>query len=157
MKKETRFINDSIEVFISNDGKEFLDEKECIDHEAQCKQLEREKALNRIKFNASDFEWESIANVMKDPVYHWYKISNRVDLEEFCECFKYYTRSLVDVNKVERYIQYPDYICLVDYLNGAEESSYTSLSYLVKRTKLFLKQFDLDQDGKIMLGGIING
>lgn len=146
MKKYTKSITIEKEVYVASDGREFNSEWDCEDYEFNLSQLEKENLVASISYDANKHNWPSIANPQSKPEYKWFKVEKDEDLRLFCDCYQTYCRSLKNLDIVKKYVNYPDYICLVDYPNGPDEPEWFTLSKLLEQTDTFMSQFHFNKN-----------
>lgn len=147
MEKITKEVRVMKTLYVAIDGNEFESENRCIDYENELLQKEKEAKVSRLKYNANTHNWASIANLNHEVEYIWFKIKNREELVEFCNCYEWWHGGLRKIESFEAMIQYPDYVCIVDYPEGGEDVEIHILSQMLKRTNAFMSQFEFDKNG----------
>lgn len=138
--------------FEASDGTPFDSEIECKNYEYELVQNEKERNASRMRFNVNEYEWVSITgSYYSRPEYMWFKIENRDDLAEICECYRSWCGDLKNIQNIEEKIErYPDYVCIVDYPRGEIEADWFLLSRMLKQTKAFISQFPFNEDGNLI-------
>lgn len=151
MRKYTKPVTIEKEIFVAEDGTEFDKELDCENYEWELTQSKKEKLASALSYDANRFDWASMVNPNgSQHEYKWFKVKNDEDLKLFCNSYESYCRELRKIDVVKKYVNYPDYICLVDYPNGPEQPDWFTLSKLLEQTNLFMSQFPFDEEGNLL-------
>lgn len=140
MKEVRRPVTEVKSIYIAEDGKEFTSMLDCEEYEWELRQKAGEEMAEGLRADLNKASWPSIANPYSKHEFHWFLIQNEEDLKTFCKAYSSYDRSLKDIENVKRYVSYPDYICLVDYLNGPEEPEWFTLTRMLSQVNAFVDQ-----------------
>ncbi|WP_243299126.1 hypothetical protein [Bacillus litorisediminis] len=139
---ETKIKTITKTVYVANDGKEFDDEDNCLCHEQELAQEERERNIEKDLGFETNANFPSMLNTNRsNHEYKLFLIKNESDLDRFVEIYEYWFTNLKnywEVNK-ETFV-YPDVLCILDFPTGGDERRLYRLSQLCRQFNAFVDE-----------------
>lgn len=140
MKEETRVITKT--VYIATDGTEFNDEDDCLYHEQELAQEERERDIEKDLGFETQADFPSMLNIYRsNHKYKLFLIKNESDLDRFVEVYEYWftnLKSYWEVNKET--FDYPEVLCILDFPTGGDEPRLYKISQLCRQFNAFIDE-----------------
>lgn len=136
-------------VCISTDGMKFNPILDVANREDEIRITALEGSAAHLRCHNININYRSIVNPSWGSEYLWFKVSDRKDLEILCSGYRHYCLAFRDICAIESHITYPDYVGIVLYTDGEEDSSFVTISELKRSAIQFFQQFskkDSDYD-----------
>ena len=142
IENRTKTITNTYTVYIALDGKEFDDEKKCIEYEKKLDKLDNAISSLRI-YEYNNYLPITNSDEWRDCDVHWFRVNNE---DDYAAIYDYYdSHSTTDYFREPT--SYPTLMCVIDYYDYGDVYY---MSEIIETVKLFFKDFGMNVDIKDM-------